>query len=172
MEAFLAVPMAAAAYGIGPSDRDFNGFWGIGFQWQKILLTWITAALSILVFAIVSLDLLTEEFHASSVVHLIVSYTMGQAPDFVAHPINPPVFDTAGAQAIGVILMFFCVYLPSPFWVATCVVAFREALAVEEKERIRNLPTKAELLEQQRAKSKKAETLWKQRMPGALKPPQ
>ena len=35
--ALFAVPTAAAAYAIGPSDRVFSGFWGIGFNFWPIL---------------------------------------------------------------------------------------------------------------------------------------
>ena len=120
MEAVLAVPMAAAAYAIGPSDRSFNGFWGIGFRFCTILLGWISFGLTLLFFGLISLDLLTEEFHLASVLHLLGCYVVGTAPDLVQYPINLPVFDSTGAKMAGVILFFFGAYLPSPLWAATC----------------------------------------------------
>ncbi len=124
--------------------------------------------MSILVFGIVGLDLLTEEFQVASIIHLIGCYLTGQAPDLVNYPLSMPVFDTVGAQIVGIILLFFGCYMPSPFWAATCAVSFREALAEEEASRVLNLPSKAELRRDNESKTKQVQAFWKKLMPVPL----
>jgi hypothetical protein len=142
MEAVLAVPMAAAAYAIGPTDRTFNGFWGLGYRWMPILGAWLMMGLALLVFAGIGLDLLTEEFEIRSVLHLLASYVTGTPPDLESYPLRAPMIDSDGAEIVMILLIIFGCWLPPFLYAATCAIVFRERLALQEAEDEANRPTK------------------------------
>ena len=165
MEAVFAVPMAAAAHGLGPSDRNFNGYWGIGFRWFQIYITWLFWGFVLLFLIGLVFEFLATEFELRSVFHLIGSFISGTPPDLVNYPIKEPVFSSNISRFAAAILLLASSYLPAPLWAASCAMAFREKLVLEKEEQIRLKPCPDELREKQEMKRRAAASLRSDRMP-------
>ena len=163
--ALFAVPTAAAAYAIGPSDRVFNGFWGIEFNFWPIL----TSRLSLLGvlggFALFVVIFFIPEVSLRSLIHLAQSAFTGQTPDLINYPISEPKFETRGAQIAFMLWIVFSSYLLQPFWLATAALSFRLALEQEEARDAVDTPCPDTRRAQEDAERAKTVDLRKARMP-------
>ena len=129
--ALFAVP-TAAAYAIGPSDRVFSGFWGIGFNFWPILTSRLSYIGVLGGFALFTVIFFIPEVSLRSLIHLAQSAFTGQTPDLINYPISEPKFETRGAQIALMLWIVFNGYLLQPFWLATAALSFRLALEQEE----------------------------------------
>lgn len=169
VEVLFAVPMAGAAYSIGASDRTFNGFWGIGYNFWPILISRLTYLAGIAGFALFTIEFLIPEVSISALWHLAQSYLTGTAPDLAAHPLAEPELGTPAAQIATILLIVFSSYLSQPLWLATSVLSFRRKLEEDIAEETRSQPSPEEVAAARAAEADRARvgtvSLRKARMP-------
>lgn len=106
--ALFAVPTAGAAYAIGPSDRVFNGFWGIGFNFWPILASRLAYMGLLGGFALLVVIFFIPEISLRSLVHIAQSALAGTKPDLLSYPISEPKFETMSSQ---IALLFWIVFM-------------------------------------------------------------
>lgn len=162
--ALFAVP-TAAAYAIGPSDRVFSGFWGIGFNFWPILTSRLSYIGVLGGFALFTVIFFIPEVSLRSLIHLAQSAFTGQTPDLINYPISEPKFETPGAQIALMLWIVFNGYLLQPFWLATAALSFRLALEQEEARDAADTPCPDTRRAQEDAERAKTVNLRKARMP-------
>ena len=162
--ALFAVP-TAAAYAIGPSDRVFSGFWGIGFNFWPILTSRLSYIGVLGGFALFTVIFFIPEVSLRSLIHLAQSAFTGQTPDLINYPISEPKFETRGAQIALMLWIVFNGYLLQPFWLATAALSFRLALEQEEARDAADTPCPDTRRAQEDAERAKTVNLRKARMP-------
>lgn len=130
VEAILAVPMAAAAYGISPTTRSFNGFWGLGFYWHKILTAWILLCVLMALLWFIVFEFFSTNPSWTAVIHYALAAITDTEPDLARYPFDSE-FTSKGAGVATILLTIVTCLLPVPFWAATGTIAFERRLNIE-----------------------------------------
>ena len=169
VEVLFAVPMAGAAYSIGETDRSFNGFWGIGYNFWPILVSRLTYIALVTCFTALVIEVLIPEVSLASLWHFAQSYLTGTAPDSLAYPLAEPALDSPASQLAALVLIVFSGYLSQPLWLATSVLSFRRKLEEETEAKALARPSPEDVAAARAAEAARARvstvSLRKARMP-------
>lgn len=165
VDAVYAVPTAAAAYGLDPRKRSYNGIWGTGFRAGIIFITMLTWNLLFICFAFLAIDMATvgslfERVQQVNLTNLIGTFSDPSESFFEWH--DPRPISSVVAFAL---LFVFQFVLRSNLLAACSGMAFRERLALEEQQEADAAPTLAEKLVEQRQHTYAIENLRQRRMP-------
>lgn len=165
-EAILAVPTAAAAYGIGPSDHSFNGFWGMGYRWISVLFCRIIYLVFVAGIGLVGFVMAVDGFEYSDALNIVLSFVNQTPLKPLPSTVDTPNLDGLAAKTM-FILWIILGYFSAPIWTATCALAFRERLAIEKRFEEANRPSPDTLRDN---KAAAARALWEDRMPPSRRP--
>lgn len=165
VDAVYAVPTAAAAYGLDPRKRSYNGIWGTGFRAGIIFITMLTWNLLFICFAFLAIDMATvgslfERVQQVNLTNLIGTFSDPSESFFEWH--DPRPISSVVAFAL---LFVFQFVLRSNLLAACSGMAFRERLALEEQHEADAAPTFAEKLVEQQQHTHAIENLRQRRMP-------
>lgn len=165
VDAIYAVPTAAAAYGLDPRKRSYNGIWGTGFRAGTIFATMFAWNSLFICFAFFAVDLatvgsLSERIQQVNLANFSSTFADPSVSFFEWHDPRP-----AGTVLVFALLFIFQFVLRSNLLAACSGMAFRERLLLEEQQEADAAPSTADRLAWQQQRTLDIEGLRQKRMP-------
>ncbi|WP_284378859.1 hypothetical protein [Amylibacter marinus] len=176
IQAVLAVPTAAAAYGADPVNRSFGGFWGVGHRAVTILLSNLIwkGILFALIWCVVNHQ---TQGAAAEILGKIYSETVEVGDiDPIAAGLKQEIESFVAelqremAATESDDILFACIALVhwivgGHLFAAGACMAFREHLVWVDQQIAKNIPSAQELEQKAQKLSHNARKLWQSRMP-------
>ncbi|MFK7754734.1 MAG: hypothetical protein AB8B51_19585 [Sedimentitalea sp.] len=170
LEATMAVPMAAAAYGLGTRSHGFNGLWGLGHSWPSVLGCWAPLTILWAVLLLIMPMLFFEGSLTEAWGQMLKEQTAPPPAGAISSDGHDDGLGWTHPGILVLLLLSLLGIVATPLWAATCVIFFRTKLGDDEMEETQQVAANKERqVERQDNRRETIRSLRQQRMPSRWK---